>query len=271
MNRIFQYYRPTLGHSWLIVALTLAGGLAFGVFFQKVPQSVSYAVMMLIPIAFCWLMGSKASALPEARAVPINRPNFGKLGGVAFFLLAAVAMLLLSVVVEPTTSLIPMPDMIRQVFEDAFINSKLWDMIVSTCILAPLCEEFLCRGMMLRGMLGQMRPGRAIFWSALIFAVMHMNPWQSIPAFIIGLFFGWVYWKTHSLWVTIFMHCVNNSLATVTSRLLPDMPVDAGLKDLLPSGTYWAVYAACAVALVLILYLLHEKTVPPEIPSRVEA
>ena len=271
MNRFFQYYKPTLGHSWLLVALTLVGGVIMGVFFNKVPQSLTYAVMMLIPIAFCWLMSRQASTNPEARPVPLNRPVFGKLSPVAFFLLAALAMLLISVVIEPTTSFIPMPDFVKEVFENAFVNSKLWDMVVSTCILAPLCEEFLCRGMMLRGMLGYMRPGRAIFWSALIFAVMHMNPWQSIPAFIIGLFFGWIYWKTHCLWATIFLHCVNNTIATVFSRLMPDVAIDAGLKDLLPAGPYWAVYAASAVVLVLILYLLHEKTLPPEVPSRVVA
>ena len=108
-------------------------------------------------------------------------------------------MLSLSVVIEPTTSFIPMPDSIKAIFEKAFVESALWDMIVSTCILAPLLEELLCRGIMLRGMLARRKaPWKAIVWSALIFAVMHMNPWQSIPAFLIGLLLGWVYYRTHS-------------------------------------------------------------------------
>ncbi|MBR1539259.1 MAG: CPBP family intramembrane metalloprotease, partial [Bacteroidales bacterium] len=123
----------------------------------------------------------------------------------------------------------------------------------------------------MRGMLTRMKPGRAIFWSALIFAVMHMNPWQSIPAFLIGLLLGWIYWRTHCLWATIFLHWLNNSLATVISRLWPDVSVDAGWKDILPPTTYWIVFGVCAVVLILTLYLLYEKTLSPQVPDRVEA
>ena len=144
-------------------------------------------------------------------------------------------------------------------------------MILATCIMAPLLEEFLCRGMMLRGMLTRMKPWKAIFWSAFLFAVMHLNPWQSIPAFLIGLFLGWVYWRTHSLWATIFLHCLNNSLSTAATRIWSDVSVDAGWKDVLPPNTYWICYVAAALLLVVLLYILYEKTLSPEISSPVDA
>ena len=145
-------------------------------------------------------------------------------------------------------------------------------MIVSTCILAPLLEELLCRGIMLRGMLARRKaPWKAIVWSALIFAVMHMNPWQSIPAFLIGLLLGWVYYRTHSLWATIFLHCLNNSISTVISRVWADLPIDAGLKDVLPETTYWIVYVAAALLLAITLVILNEKTVSPQVQAPVDA
>jgi len=266
----FKYYKPSLGGSWLLVAIMLVSSLVIGVLLPHAPQSVTYALMMVFPFLFCWWMGRLAREAGN-RPTRIDAPHFGKLGAAAYLVLAGVVLLCISVVIEPTTSFIPMPDSIKAVFERVFMESALWDMIVSTCILAPLCEEFICRGMMLRGMLHTMSPGKAIIWSAVLFAVMHMNPWQSIPAFLIGLFLGWVYWRTHSLWTTIFLHCLNNSLSTAISRIWPDLPIDAGLKDILPPTTYWIVYVAAAAALVIILYILHEKTLPAEVQTHPEA
>ena len=266
----FKYYKPTLGGSWLIVAILLVSSIVTGVLLPHAPQSITYALMMVLPFLFCWWMGRNAREAGR-RPTRINAPHFGKLPVPVYLLLVVVALLAITVVIEPTTSFIPMPDLIKSLFESVFVNSELWDMIVSTCILAPLCEEFLCRGMMLRGMLHQMSPRKAIIWSAVLFAIMHMNPWQSIPAFLIGLFLGWLYYRTHSLWTTIFLHCFNNSLSTLLMRIFPDMEVDSGLRDLLPPTTYWIVFAASAVVLAVTLYILYEKTLPAEVSSPVEA
>ena len=270
MIQEFNYYKPGLGGSWLLVGLTLVGSIVAGVLFPHAPQSFTYALMMLLPLAWCWWMGRQAAASGDAPK-PINAPRFGKLPVWAFFVLSAIALLALSVVIEPTTSFIPMPDSIKAIFEKVFMDSALWDMVVSTCILAPLLEELLCRGMMLRGMLETRSPRSAILWSAFLFALMHLNPWQSIPAFLIGLLLGWVYYRTRCLWATIFLHCLNNSLSTVISRLWPDLPIDAGLRDILPPATWWLVFAISALILILSLYLLHEKTISPEVQTHVEA
>lgn len=270
MIQDFKYCKPSLGESWLLVALLFAGSLAAGFMLRSAPQSLSYAVMMLIPLLYCAWMGRQA-AVSGASPLPVDDPHFGRLPAWGLIGIASLALLSLSFVIEPTTSFIPMPDSIKAVFEKAFVDSALWDMVVSTCILAPLLEEFLCRGMMMRGMLTRMHPRKAIFWSALIFAVMHFNPWQSIPAFLVGLLLGWVYWRTHSLWATIFLHCLNNSVSTAISRVWSDLPVDAGWRDVLPPTVYWAVYAGSAVVLAVTLYVLHEKTVSSQIQTRMEA
>ena len=274
MIQQFKYCKPGLGASWLMVALVFVGSLVGGVLTMAspaVPQSLTYLIMMMFPLAFCWWLGAQAQLRGES-SLRIDAPHFGKLGAFGVLALAGIALISLSVVIDPTTSLIPMPDSIKAIFEKAFIDSALWDMIVSTCILAPLLEELLCRGIMLRGMLARRKaPWKAIVWSALIFAVMHMNPWQSIPAFLIGLLLGWVYYRTHSLWATIFLHCLNNSISTVISRVWADLPIDAGLKDVLPETTYWIVYVAAALLLAITLVILNEKTVSSQVQAPVDA
>lgn len=271
-NSRYQYYQPSLGTSWLLVALFIGSSLIFGVILGAVKMLVpsaltdsttlAYIVSFVIPFAFIFAMAGKERNMAEftgTQPVALNDPDFGALKPLPFFILLALAILALGVVIEPLTCFIPMPDAVKKLFEELFNNSSIIDTVLSTCILAPLCEEFFCRGIMMRGMAEHMPARKAIFWSAFIFAVIHMNPWQAIPAFLIGLLFGWVYYRTGSLWATIFMHCVNNSTATILSRAMPDMAVDSSFMDILPTGQYIALYAACLAVAAAAIYLLNKK------------
>ncbi|WP_409994892.1 CPBP family intramembrane glutamic endopeptidase [Chitinophaga pinensis] len=44
-------------------------------------------------------------------------------------------------------------------------------------------------------MLKRYPPRKAIVISALFFGLIHLNPWQALPAFCIGLLLGWVFTK----------------------------------------------------------------------------
>ena len=266
-----DYFLPSPGISWVMVAILVAGqilfGLALGIAQSIAPariwetDSMAYFLTMLLPAIFVWIGSGRsrdAAIMSGNPAVRVNNPSFGRLGTLATFAILAVSMLSLMVVEEPLGSMIPMNDYFKELFRKAFLETSLPDSILATCIMAPLCEEFLCRGLMQRGMMQHMKPWKAIFWSAFIFAVIHMNPWQSIPAFIIGIFFGWVYWKTGCLWATIFLHCLNNSVSTILIRTIPEMDIDDGLIDILPTGTYIAVYIVSAALLAVSIWLLNK-------------
>ncbi|MDO4534834.1 MAG: type II CAAX endopeptidase family protein [Clostridium perfringens] len=115
--------------------------------------------------------------------------------------------------VSHVTKLIPMPENISNAFE-AMSLSPIY-LLLTVCIFAPFIEEFVYRGLFLNGLL-KMHPKHpyfAIFLSALIFAIAHRNIPQGINAFLLGLFLGTVYYKTHSLYLSIFMHFINNLCA----------------------------------------------------------
>ena len=276
-----EWYRPNVGESWLIALALVGGALFFGLILGVLKtasrgakgiwdiQSISYILTMVVPfvlIAFRARSERISAQVTGAQPVPLNRPAFGRLGAVGAFAVSAAALITLSVVIEPLTSIIPMPDVIKTMFEEAFVNTALWDAILATCILAPLLEELLCRGVMMRGMLSHTSPRAAIIWSAVIFAVIHMNPWQSIPALLMGLLFGWLYYRTGCLWLTIFLHCLNNSISTAVSRLFPDIGIDQGLIDILDRPTYLKIYVLSALVLAASLWLLHNY-----LPSRKKA
>jgi len=89
-------------------------------------------------------------------------------------------------------------------------------MVLLTCVFAPILEEVLFRGILQKGLINKgISPIRAIFLSSFIFGVMHANPWQFIPAVVLGLILGWVYCKTKTLLLPIFLHAFNNLSACV--------------------------------------------------------
>lgn len=97
-------------------------------------------------------------------------------------------------------------------------------------ILAPLAEEAVFRGAVLRELLSTFkeqamsRSNRhwvAIAISALLFALVHMNPAQMPHAFLIGLLLGWLYYRTGSILPGVIFHIVNNTVAVVLEKLYP--------------------------------------------------
>lgn len=127
------------------------------------------------------------------------------------YLIMIPGILALAIVVEGIVSLIPMPDSVLEFF------AKMVQMnlpgFLTVAIAAPILEELIFRGVVLKGFLKRYDPKKAIVWSAVIFGVAHLNPWQFVAAFAVGLVIGYMYWKTQSIWPGIFIHFINNSFS----------------------------------------------------------
>ncbi|HTE01288.1 MAG TPA: type II CAAX endopeptidase family protein [Mucilaginibacter sp.] len=108
---------------------------------------------------------------------------------------------------------IPMPKAVQKFFENAFRKDVF--SIITMVIAAPIMEEILCRGIVLKGLLKNYQPQKAILISAVFFGALHLNPWQAIPAFFGGLFLGWAYYKTQSVIPGMIIHATINGTAAL--------------------------------------------------------
>lgn len=93
-------------------------------------------------------------------------------------------------------------------------------------MIAPLTEEIVHRGIILKGLLAHCTQNWAIVWSAVLFGLAHLNPWQFPGSFILGLV--WAYWviQTGSLWPGILGHALNNFLSVTFLHFdVPGFPV----------------------------------------------
>ncbi|ATB38736.1 CAAX amino terminal protease family protein [Cystobacter fuscus] len=80
---------------------------------------------------------------------------------------------------------------------------------------APLCEEFFFRGVFFRGLLARGGPPwRALFFSAALFSAFHLDRMGFVSRLELGLVFGWLLWRTGSLWPGILAHAANNLVST---------------------------------------------------------
>lgn len=90
-----------------------------------------------------------------------------------------------------------------------------WREILASVVTAPIVEETIFRGMLLNGFLKHYSIKKSILLSALLFGIIHLNPWQFVTAFSVGIMLGWWYTKTGSVIPTIFGHALFNGMSFI--------------------------------------------------------
>ena len=94
-------------------------------------------------------------------------------------------------------------------------------MIIYACILGPVMEETVFRGIILGGLLKRYSNTTAILVSALLFGIIHLNLAQFMLAFPLGLLIGYLYMKTHSIYLCMLLHGLNNTFSFVFALYYP--------------------------------------------------
>ncbi|NAW51079.1 CPBP family intramembrane metalloprotease [Elizabethkingia argentiflava] len=125
-------------------------------------------------------------------------------------------------IVEYLTGLIPTTGKFFGPWYEQFqmlFKQMSWEpmaLFLMTSFFAPVLEEIIFRGIIQKGMINKgVSPAKSIFISAVIFGLVHANPWQFLGALLIGLIFGYVYFKTKTLLLPILLHAFNNFLSSM--------------------------------------------------------
>lgn len=94
--------------------------------------------------------------------------------------------------------------------------------IIAVGIVAPFAEEFLFRGVIYNTLSKKISIKWTIIIQAILFGVFHFNLVQGAYATLLGLVFGYITYKTKSLWPAIIVHMVNNLIATIAPYVLSE-------------------------------------------------
>ena len=231
-------------------------------------KGTEYAMVVSYPVMFIPAM-MYAGAKSRARSftgggLKLDSDNFSPVGGVLCAVLAAVGTVTMAFCTDALGQVLPpMPEWLEQTLESMTQGNLLLNFLCVS-IFAPFFEEWLCRGMVLRGLLGnRVKPVWAIVISALFFALIHLNPWQALPAFLLGCIFGYVYYKTGSLKLTMLMHFTNNTVSLIMSNIDSFKEAESWM-DVFPGAVYWTVFAACLIATALVVLKFSKVDGTPE-------
>ena len=248
-----SHFVPGYGGMFMLLAMFLLGALlgnilVGGLALFSAEFAAMYGTVISYPVMFipAWLHASAKSRRNEffETGYALDSSNFGALGGFRMAVIVSIATVATAFMADSLNGIMPeAPEWFEKAMEQ-IMDAPVWITLISVSVFAPLFEEWLCRGLVLRGLLQRTNPVSAIMISAVFFAVLHMNPWQALPAFILGVLFGFVYYKTGSLKLTMLMHCVNNTMAVAFSKI-PSLEEAEGFAEVLSPWAYAGIFVAC--------------------------
>ena len=160
----------------------------------------------------------------------------------SIILVGVVWLITSQLILEPLLELLPADD-------GHGIGRGVWAAFTAI-VSAPILEELLCRGVLFEVLNRRWGVKVSILVSALFFGLLHFNPANAIVAVVAGLIFGVLYVRTSSLYVTIIIHAVNNTLAFLLINMGMD---DMSFAEMLGGGVvYYVVYALSVIVFVAI-------------------
>ena len=92
-------------------------------------------------------------------------------------------------------------------------------LFLSVAIVTPIAEELFFRGYVLDAINRKHGDWTAIIWSAMLFGLVHVDPFTMGQAFMGGIIYGWIRMRTGSLLPSIACHMMWNMLALVVTYL----------------------------------------------------
>jgi membrane protease YdiL (CAAX protease family) len=137
--------------------------------------------------------------------------------GAASPLVGILSGLFLSLFVEESETLKEMNHVFREHGTTGFFI-PLALMIGAT---PAFCEELLFRGYIQQRLTRSFRPDRGIFIASFLFAAFHIDLVHVLAVFPLGLFLGWVTWRSGSLFPAMIGHFVNNFVSVIGIVVAP--------------------------------------------------
>ncbi|WP_454055185.1 CPBP family intramembrane glutamic endopeptidase [Clostridium sp. Marseille-Q7071] len=102
-------------------------------------------------------------------------------------------------------------------------EGNLFIMVLTIGIVAPFAEEFLFRGVIYRTLSKNISIPVTIIIQGVLFGIYHGNLIQGVYASLLGIIFGFITYKTQSLWPAIIAHMANNTIAVIIPTVMGDI------------------------------------------------
>lgn len=131
-------------------------------------------------------------------------------------------------------------------------------MLLIVAVGPALGEELIFRGVIGRGLVARWGVPVGVLITSCLFAAVHMHPVHVVAVIPLGIAMHLIYLATRSFWAPVLLHFLNNSWATVASRL----SVGESFEELATEATVGpGLLVASAVAVIVLgMLLYHTRT-----------
>jgi membrane protease YdiL (CAAX protease family) len=185
------------------------------------PQALALSVIMGLPatLAAVWL-ATRLKGASFVDYLALRRPSLKQL------LLGALGLILIVLVWETMSRAMgreATPGFMTDLLKSGRDKTAGVLLVLAFSIAAPVSEEVLARGFLYRGWSESfLRVPGAIILSSLVWTVVHLqyDLYFLAEVFSIGLWFGYMRYRSQSLWLTIVLHALNNLTAVVLTMWL---------------------------------------------------
>jgi uncharacterized protein len=229
-NKIYPTILSSILLCLLITGIQIGSGIIIGVL--KIIFSLSdVSLVMGVLTILTGIISFGTALLTGFRKTKRKFNEVFKFNKVPVFLWIAVFVFMtgFSVVTSETDNLLnyilPPPENFRFLFETLMAGQPLIISIITIGIIPAFTEELFFRGLVLDGLKSNYSKRKAIILSALLFGIIHLNPWQFYGGFVFGLIAAWICIETNSILLCLFIHFFNNSLYTITVRYREFIPI----------------------------------------------
>lgn len=153
---------------------------------------------------------------------------------------------------------LPAPDWFWEMFNKIFEGDfGFWGAFMKVAVVAPVVEELIFRGLILQGFRRNYNALTAVFMSALLFALFHLNPWQFPATFVLGLLLGWIIIRTNNIILAIIGHSINNFLVLLSITFWKE--IRSSSFYLMDKGKIYFISLLIVLLSILLIYFLSYK------------
>ena len=130
--------------------------------------------------------------------------------------------------------------------------------VIVLAVIPAISEEFLFRGVFQQLFGRVLRSPQAGIWiSAIIFSTIHFQFYGFLPRVILGLLFGYLFYWTANIWISVIAHFANNSLLILVTYI---NEFRSGSAEIINGESVKVDFPFISVILCcLIIYLLWDQ------------